>query len=420
MLNSPKSVKISRLVDGMRTLLKRTLIAHTPLNRDANKGDMSLRVDNAARFRAGEQIVIFNDLSEWDNSTGVRRGVEFHNVVCDAKKTDIIELQEPLGMDFLLSDNSRIQKAIGYAILNEKDVYYGDRENLTFQEVAICVEPETKSSEWLALGGLGSYESRLAIMVYVSTAGTGGIDEDRAARVCNDYADAIEDLLIRNIHLDIATDEIALVADACPGDTSVFIPKGAAWNWQPDPCGGYQVLDNFNMEQFLYIKNPGGDSSSESSSSCRSFDISTSSRSLISSSSNSSGTEKSASSSSSQSSFDDSSSSSPSTISKSVSSSSSSSNVTDDSSVSQGGAYEVQLGLAINKPSWAITKHIRVADKAVLRRHQRWIYDSRVDNAEYGVVAKGSYILKSAKLSWFGKETRQLTFPQIGIGGEIY
>jgi hypothetical protein len=61
-----------------------------------------------------------------------------------------------------------------------------------------------------------------------------------------------------------------------------------------------------------------------------------------------------------------------------------------------------------------------VSDKAVLRKKERWMYDSRVDTVEYGDVAKGSFMLKAAKLSWFGKETRLIPFPQVGLGGTIY
>jgi hypothetical protein len=412
-----RQAKILPLVDGMKALLSKYLIAHTRLKADASAGDKKLIVNNSIRFKAGEQIVIFDDNSTWDDDTGVRTGVEFHDVLADSTETEVIVLKKPLKRGFKVSNGARIQKAIQYALLEQKDIYYGDRESINFKEVAICIEPESKSSEWLALGGVSSYEYRLAIMVYVSLAGAGKVkDEDRAARVCHCYADAIEDLLIRNIHLDLTVEEVPLLADVCPGDEWVFISKDVADQWGPDDRIAYEVQDNFNTCQLISIRNkPGLYSSSSSESSCLPFDISTSSKTGISSSSTSSETISSSSSSISSSSFDTSSSSSRSSKSDNLSSSTSSMGQSPLSSSSSfgGDAYQVYV-------SCPIPYRLRVSDKAVLRRKERWMYDSRVDNVEYGNVAKGSFMLKGAKLSWFGKETRLIPFPQVGLGGDIY
>jgi hypothetical protein len=61
-----------------------------------------------------------------------------------------------------------------------------------------------------------------------------------------------------------------------------------------------------------------------------------------------------------------------------------------------------------------------VADKAVLRRNSRYMYDSLPGNATYGVVQKGEYLLKAGKISWSGKETSVLHFPQVGRGGKRF
>lgn len=47
------------------------------------------------------------------------------------------------------------------------------------------------------------------------------------------------------------------------------------------------------------------------------------------------------------------------------------------------------------------------------------MYDSRVSDVEYGPVQKGSAMLKAARLSWFGKETQDYVFPQVGKGGKM-
>jgi hypothetical protein len=61
----------------------------------------------------------------------------------------------------------------------------------------------------------------------------------------------------------------------------------------------------------------------------------------------------------------------------------------------------------------------RVSDKAVLRRKWRYMYDSRISNTDFGPVQKGSAMLKAARLDWFGKETQEYTFPQVGMGGSL-
>ena len=73
------------------------------------------------------------------------------------------------------------------------------------------------------------------------------------------------------------------------------------------------------------------------------------------------------------------------------------------------GQYRVE----ISAPLWR-TMHVK--DHAVLRRKKRFMYDSRVDNTEYGTVQKGSVFLKVGRLSWFGKETWQKSFPQVNRG----
>lgn len=417
-MDASRQAKIGELVDGMKSLLSKTLVAHTRFIGSAFKGDKVLRVNNSMRFREGDQIVMFDDDSVWDDSIGERRGVEFNTVASDPVETELIILKNPLGRDFDISKNARLQKAINYAVLDAKDIYYGDRESLTFNEVAICIEPETKGFEWLALEGLGSYEYRLAIMVYTKMAGSGEErDEDRSARTCHAYADAIEDLLIRNIHVDLTVEEVPIISDVCPGDSWVYIPKSQADKWQPDDCNIYEVQDNFNAIQEFSICTPDDLVSTLSSvSTCWSCDISTSSGSHISTSSDSSGTIQSSSSLSSLSSFNDSSSSSPSSISRSESSSWSSFGKSSESSTSTLGGDYYQVFLC----NCVIPFHLRVADKAVLRRKARYMYDSRVESTEYGNVAKGSFILKAARLSWFGKESRKLSFAQVGLGGNAY
>ena len=48
----------------------------------------------------------------------------------------------------------------------------------------------------------------------------------------------------------------------------------------------------------------------------------------------------------------------------------------------------------------------------IVIRFGGYIYDSRADSATYGVISKGSAILRASKIGWFGKFVNEFTFPQ--------
>ena len=407
-----QTAAIEPIIDGMIDLLKVNLVAHTFLTHDAHIGDTILQVDNSVRFRKFDYVLLMDNNSSQASVSGDLNGVEFHQVARDFQGTGILYLSEPLQKDFLVSNNARFQKAIKKALLYEKDILYGDRQVINSTGVAICVEPVSKSQDWLAVRLLGS-DNKLNIMVYVKCGGLGD-EEEYAMRVCNSYADAINQLLLGNIHLDISIDETPLVRDAQAGDKGVYIACNVADDWLPGiECLDYEVQDNWGADQLLKIVETGSGLETSSSSSITSLSSSrlggsssskTSSTSFLmseSSKSSSSSSLSSSSSWSSQSVFVQESSS-------LTSDSSSSSSPTSDSSWG-GSACWVEL----DRPLY---RSYKVADKAVLRRKKRYTYDSRVDNIEYGTVQKGSVFLKAARVSWFGKEAESFVFPQPGLG----
>ena len=394
---------IEPVVDGMIDLLKTNLVANTFLTADAHAGDSVLHVDNSKRFNKFEYILMLDNNCTQNQTTGELSGVEFHKVDTEFQETGLLYLSEPLHRDFLVSDYGRLQKTIKKVPLNEKDVLYGDRQVINFDFVAICVEPESHSQEWLAVRLLG-HEYRMSILVYAKSGGT-SLDEEFAMRVCNTYADAINRLLMGNIHLDLSFDSVPLIRDAHIGDEGVWISCDAAQEWTAgEECRNYEVQDNRGANQLLKIVDTDTSSSSSSESSLTIGGASsTSSSSEISSSS------KTDESSSSSSSSWSSQSVSPGTISTSLTSVSSESS--SESSESTAG-----MNACFVKLSSALTRDFLVSDKAVLRHKSKYTYDSRVDNIEYGTVQKGSALLKAAKLSWFGKEAEAFQFPQVGIG----
>ena len=400
---------IETLVDGWRDFLKVNLIANSALVQDAHKGDTQIVVANNGRFWKFDTIVIMDNNAKYDPDQGQYTGLEFHTISDDITETGVINLIKPLEKDYLVADYGRMQKAIKNTFLQEKDILYGDRAVIAFDQVAVCVEPETRSNEWLALQGLLGNEYRMAIIVYVKAGGLGE-EEEIAMRICNAYADVINKLAAENIHLDLSVDETPLVCDGCAGASFVYIAKSIAHLWPPDRCMNYEVQDNFHAQQLLYIVDPDPGSSSTSQSSCETCTSGSSSSSSLNSSSSSPSSVNSSSSSSSSSSesssfstqTDSGSSKSSSLSSEGISSSSSSSSL-------MTGKHKI----LISAPLW---RTMHVSDHAVLRRKKRYMYDSRVDNAEYGTVQKGSVFLKAGRLSWFGKETWKEWFPQVNKG----
>lgn len=364
---------ITEIADGMINLLKNNIVAHTVLIQDAHVGDTVIYVDNNLRFDRNNNIVLMDNNSVYNPDAGEITGLEFHTIKDGITETNKIVLKEPLEKDFLVSNNGRIQKAINNAILFTKDILYGDREVIPFDYVAITVDSERFSSEWLALR-LMSDEFRLSINVYVKSGGTPE-QEELNMRIRDAYANAIYNLLMGNIHLDVALDEVPLKVNGIAGTNYVYINSKDVENWPLDPCYNYSVQDNFGTNQDIAIIECG--QSSISSLSSLSSLTSSSSTSEFSSSSSLTGF---------------------SSLSSSISSS--------------GDDPYSKICLSAN-----LTRNYLMKDKAVLRRINRYLYTSQVPDIEYGVIQKGSTILKAAKLSWFGKESRHYEFPQVGRGG---
>jgi len=407
------------LVDGMISLIRKNLVANTALTADAHAGDTEVSVEMSTRFDALEDVVFMDDERSYDPSTGQHSGVEWNKVAEQPTEAHKIVLKSPLGRDYLVSKGARMQKTVKRVVLYEKDVLYGDRNVIGADFVAVCVDPESKASDWLALHGLLGTEYRMAILVYVKS-GASAEQEDYAIRVCNAYADTIENLLQGNIHMDLAIDEVPLAWDAAAGATHVYVSAADAAAWPPDRCCEYQVSDAMRADYYCNIVSCEAMSSSTSSSS-RPVESTSTEAAGSSSRSSSSGTTGMSSGSSplsgstaSESSTSTRSASSSSSATESPSSETTSLSTSSSSSLSSetsdlGHLHRVCLSVPLMRT-------YRVADSASLKRFKRYLYDSRCERVEYGVTQKGSAILKAARLSWYGKETEQHVFPQRGRG----
>ena len=371
------------LVDGMIDLLQQNLVANSRMTTDLPSGSTVLYVKDTLRFNDGDEIILQDNTCVWDPSRGVYTGQEFHTIQA-VLSSNALQLKYPTEKLFRVSDGARIQKAIRRVPLYPKDIYYGDREIVCWDYIAVCVEPTGNTPSWMAINGTMIDEWKMSIFVYVKVAGTGDANESLAQRTCNRYCDAIKRLLIGNIHLDLAIDDVPIMRDVSPGDTVVYIPSQYADAWPHDPRTRYEIQDNYTAEWDFYLPETAPESSSSSSSEHSS------------SSSWSSVTQSSSSSSSSESSSQ------LSTLSSSSSSSSYGSDV---------------VAVTLSGP---VHSYFRVRDKAVLRRNRRYMFDSLPSNIEYSMVQKGEYLLKAGRIDWFGKETKIVQFPQVGRGGHAY
>lgn len=374
------------LVDGMIALLKQNLVGHTVLIRNVAAGSTEIQVDNTLRFDRNDNICIFDNNAVFNQDENLATGMEYHQIKDFIVNSNTLVLTAPLEKDFFISDDARIQKTIKNTLIYAKDILYGDREVIPFDQVAITVEPERLTPEWMALRMM-SDEFRMSINIYVKSAGSPE-QVERNMRIRDAYATAIFNLLMQNIHLDLNLDEIPLRRNALMGENYVYINDSEAENWPVDLCPRYEIKDNFGTNQDLTVIS----CYSSSQSSLSSTDLSSTDYSSLSSSSISS---KSSSSNSS----------STSNTFSSISSISSSSSDEDD-------LHKVCL-------NHNLSRNYLLKDKAVLRRIIRYMYDSRVADIEYGTVQKGSAILKAARLTWWGKETRIYNFPQVGKGGDV-
>ena len=392
--------RIEPVADGIIDLLQKNLSAQSYFKADAKKGDTRIEIGNTLRFEKGEQILIRDKNSVWNPAKNLYKGLGFYTI--DSVSTPSwLNLTTPLEQDFSVSNGAWIQKTIKNAPLQRGDIYYGDRAVVTWDYVAICIEPDSMTPTWLALNGVLTTEYKMMIMVYVRLGSTNDT-QNLATRVCHAYADAIHRLLIGNIHVDLDVIDIPLMADAHIGDNFVYISSEIADEWYNDPQHFFEVQDDFSRETVRFLDYYSSFSSSSSSQSVPPEWSSQSSHSSIFESSISSFSSSSSSKSSVNSTSSSSSSESPSSF----------STLTSTSSADTPPGVKVML-------KHPLRNHYGVRNKAVLRKRQRYLYDSRVTDIMYGEMQKGEYVKVSA-LSWFGKETQGLNMAQLGKGGNSY
>jgi len=224
---------VEQLIDGMINVLKKNVVARTPLTQDVLTGQGIIKVDNTFHFEDVNEIVLFQNGSEND--------LNWHTIA-KIIDTNTIQLLQPVTMDFTVAQGAQIQKALGNTYVFPEDILFGDREVIPNpNRIVITVDPDTLSNEWIYLMGGLDEDYRLTISIYAKD--DSFVD---GMRIISKFADSIYHLLNGNIHLDIVNDETPLTADLAIGIRDVSIASTA--QWPADQDHRYELQDNENVE----------------------------------------------------------------------------------------------------------------------------------------------------------------------------
>jgi hypothetical protein len=218
------ALPIDELIDGMRSYIQKNLVAKAVLTSDASTSVTTISVDNAFRFLPNEEIVILDET--YNNSGSLNFDILEYAVVKEVVDTRTIELLSPIEQTndggWTVGKGAFIQKTIGHTPLFTDQVYYGDRDVVVKDDVSITIAAGDKSSEWIAIQGMLSNEYNLSITIYIKD-----IDTEDGERMLHKYCDALENLFLQNIHLDIDDYNTPLVRDAVLADDFVFVENTA-------------------------------------------------------------------------------------------------------------------------------------------------------------------------------------------------
>ena len=241
-------MNIEGVVDSIIDHIKIELIAKTNLTSDALIGDTTISVVNSFHFQAGQEIVLID--YGYNDTTSSHYQIFEYAVIKTIVDSFTIKLARPLGSNWLLSDSSFIQKTIGHSPLYDHNVFYGDRDVIPTDEIAITVEPLTISNEWIYLQGGLSEESRLSVFVYGQSVKT-----EEGMRILNKYTKAVYDLLNSSLHLNINDYQAPILDDILAGDTGFCVcdtPENRENFVVSDNGELYQLQDNISPKCIRY------------------------------------------------------------------------------------------------------------------------------------------------------------------------
>jgi len=248
-------MSIVTLVDGMIDIIQKNLISKTNLVSNALTGEVLINVENSFHFSDNQEIIIID--YGYNVESSPHYGIYEYAVIKEVNNTHWITLdvpvQDPNG-GWMISDHAFIQKTIGHSPLYDDRVYYGDREVIPTEEMAVTVEPVSISNEWIYIHGGLSEEYRVSIVVYGKD-----IETEEGLKILNKYTDAIYSIFNRNIHIDVDNVQSPLLANVAAGSTTIVIEDNSSNRNEfkvstqvpDDQC--YEIQDNYGTEIDLYV-----------------------------------------------------------------------------------------------------------------------------------------------------------------------
>jgi hypothetical protein len=232
------------------------MVAKTNLVSNVLTGEVLVNVENSFHYRPGQEIVLID--YGYNEESSPHYHIYEYAQIKEVNNTHWITLSSPVESTtgWLVSNNAFIQKTIGHSILYSDRIYYGDREVIPTEEMAITVEPVSLSNEWIYIHGGLSEEYRILITIYGKD-----IETEEGMKILNLYSDAVYDLFNRNIHIDINNHFSPLLEDVSAGSNMVIVEDNATNREYfristsiPDD-EVYEVQDNNGIEIDLYCTN---------------------------------------------------------------------------------------------------------------------------------------------------------------------
>ena len=214
---------IEPIVDAIRDIIKQNIIAKTNVTSDIHTGDTTIYVENSFQFRDWKntrEIVLIDYNYDVPNTPHYQ--IFEYSQIEKVNNTTSITLTSPVVGNWLVSNKTFIQKTVGHTPLYEENVYYGDREVIPLDQVAIAVEPSSLSNDWMFIQGGLNEEYKIDIIIYGRD-----IKFEDGKRVLDRYSDHVYQLMINNIHLNIDEYSTRLTQDYLisiyPGDITLYV-----------------------------------------------------------------------------------------------------------------------------------------------------------------------------------------------------
>jgi len=242
---------IEIIIDSIIDIINKNIIAKTNVTSNVTSGDILVHVEDSFQFANNQEIVLI------DYGYNVEGSVHYqifeYAKILEVNNTTTITLSTPVVGNWLVSDNAFVQKTIGHAPLYENNVYYGDREVIPFDQMAVAVEPASLSNEWIYIQGGLSEEYRVKILIYGRD-----IKFEEGRRILDRYSDTIYQLLLNNIHLELVNYHTPLLANYVSGTNQIIIEDTTenraeiTANVATDPYD-YQMQDNEGASCWFHI-----------------------------------------------------------------------------------------------------------------------------------------------------------------------